>query len=125
MAINAASLLVKVQAAIAQAPLAATWKHDPNPAASYATSTGKATPNYTDHAVTILTPVPYSKNYVNGDIIRADDTETVICASGLAFTPKQGDRVVFDSPSKTLTVVSVQELKIGTTPVAYVAQLRR
>lgn len=123
MAISATDLLVEVQAAIAEAPLSATWRNDPNPAATYAASTGKATPNYTDHAVTILTPVPYSKNYINGDIVRADDTETVICASGLSFLPKQGDRVVFDG--RTLSVVSVQELKIGATPIAYVAQLRR
>ena len=77
----------------------------------------------TDYTVKSTPPENYSRNLVDGDMIRENDCRISISASGLSFTPTNGMPVVFDN--ENWRVVSVATEYTGDDIGLFSMQLRR
>jgi hypothetical protein len=77
----------------------------------------------TNHVLKGSPPYPYSRKFVDGDTVRAEDCMTIIKGDGLAFTPVPGMQVTFDG--QTWTSVSVRPYYSGELVAAWEVQLRR
>lgn len=86
-------------------------------------ATGRTSTVPDSWSVTIAPPSPVNSKYVNGDIVIETDMQTMIAASGLAFTPSVGMRVVFDSTD--YKVVAAQPLYSGESIAAWRLIARR
>ena len=86
-------------------------------------STGVVTRTATAYTATISPPVGPTSAYQTNTLLRAGDLEVTIAASGLAFTPTEGDVLTIDS--QAWTVVAVTKLYSGSLVAAYTAQIRR
>jgi len=90
---------------------------------AYDPSTGVVSVTTSTVVIKMSPPTPYERRYINGDLVKAGDTEVLIAASGLTFTPDEGQKVEFDS--ETWNVVSVGRLYSGESIAVYRLQLRR
>lgn len=90
---------------------------------AYTESTGDVTESATDYTVKILPPERFDIGYIDGDVIRVSDLKTAVAASGLAFTPKLGMLVIFDSG--TYTTISVSPVYSGEQIAMWELQLRK
>ena len=90
---------------------------------TYTAATGATSRSTTTHASQKLLGVrPVSKEYLESGLAQDGDTQGLFAASGLAFTPAQGDRVTINS--KDYTTVRSEDIYSGESIVAYRVQLR-
>ena len=90
---------------------------------SYNAATGtssRSTSSHTGQKILGLRPV--SKQYLDEGLAQDGDTLGMFAASGLAFTPSQGDRVTINS--KAYTNVLTEEIYSGDSIVAFRVMLR-
>lgn len=74
------------------------------------------------YAVKSTPPYPYSRAFVNGDTIRAEDVLVYLAAQDIPVMPDRGQRVTFDGTN--WTVVEVRKILSGQYVVLYALQLR-
>lgn len=86
-------------------------------------ATGRTTEAGSSYSVTVSPPSPVDISLVDGSTIQATDETVLIAASGLAFTPKIGDRVTLSSVA--YRVVRVSPIFSGAQVAAYEAQCRK
>lgn len=86
-------------------------------------STGVVTRTGTNYTVTISPPIGPDSRYKPTTLIREGDRLVTVAASGLAFTPLEGDELTIDAA--TWRVVAVQAVYSGSLVAAYTAQIRR
>lgn len=86
-------------------------------------STGVVTRTGTSYTVTITPPMGPDSSYKPTSLIREGDRLVTVAASGLAFTPTEGDELTIDAA--TWRVVAVQAVYSGSLVAAYTAQIRR
>jgi hypothetical protein len=77
----------------------------------------------TDYTVKATPPENYTRNLIDGDMIRDNDCKISISASGLLFTPENGMKVTFDN--QNWKVVGVETGYTGEDIGLYSMQLRR
>lgn len=70
-----------------------------------------------------ITPPSTPKEFAEGELIEQRDLECLIAASGLAFVPKPGDKLVFQGV--TFSVVGAPPIMSGDLACAYTLRLRR
>ncbi len=70
-----------------------------------------------------VTPPQAAKEFAEGESVEVQDLETIIAASGLLFTPKLGDKLIFQGA--TYAVVGVPPIYSGDSICAYTLRLRR
>lgn len=68
-------------------------------------------------------PFPYERRYIDGDVVKEGDMETLIAAQDLTITPDEGQRVEFDG--EKWHVVSIRRIYSGSLVAAFRLQLRR
>ena len=88
-----------------------------NPATGAATDSGGTT-----YEVKVSPPESYNARFVDGDLIRRQDTHCLLASKDLEFVPTPGIEVSFDG--QTFEVVSVESLYSGELVCAYDLQLR-
>lgn len=64
----------------------------------------------------------YTQNQIDGEVIRRDDLEGLLAASGLTTAPENGD-IVIDG-SNQYKIVNVDVIQPGDTVIVYKLQLR-
>ena len=97
---------------------------------TYTASTGVAVPTTTNYTVTITPPLQYDPStgrtgsqFNAGALTSTGYCIVTLAASGLSFTPANGDELTIDSA--TWRVVAVQAVYSGSLVAAYTAQIRR
>jgi len=76
---------------------------------TYSPTTGKYTGGTTNsYTIKIAPPAEYHIKLINGDNILAGDMQTLIAATGLAFTPAIGDIITIDTVDWQVINVSPQ-----------------
>jgi hypothetical protein len=93
-------------------------------AATYSVSTGKVTAGSpATFNKKIIPPYPYEQKLVDGDVVRVDDMQTGVAASGLGFTPERLKTTV-TIDNKIWTIVNIQPIYSGEDVALYLLQLR-
>ena len=90
---------------------------------AYTTSSGGTTPTVVSHTVKISPPEAYEISMSNANTVQQGDMKCMIAALGLAFTPKIGIEIVFDS--QRWKVVSFEPVYSGDLVVVWIFQLRK
>ena len=90
----------------------------------YDPNTGEVTVGTpTTYTVKVTPPSPFDKNYQPGGTTEASDLRVYLAASGLSFTPSNGQKVVFDSES--YNVIAVETIFSGDSVALYGVRIRR
>lgn len=85
--------------------------------------TGKVTVTGTaSHTRNITPPEPFDSRYVDGTLIKQDDVQCYVAASGLPFTPAKGIKVAIDG--KLFHVEATRSVYSGEQVALYWMQLR-
>lgn len=90
---------------------------------SYALTTGGTTSTPTTYTVKISPPESYEVTLDNANTVQVGDMKCLIAALNLAFTPKIGMDIIFDT--QRWKVISVEPIYSGDLVVVWVFQLRK
>lgn len=90
---------------------------------TYDPATGTVSTVEVNHNRKMSPPSDYDLRYVDNDLIKMGDAQTMVAASGIPFTPVQAMKVAFDS--NDWHIVTVSPVYTGNIIGAYKLQLRR
>lgn len=90
-------------------------------AGAYNPATSSATNTTSDDAGKALL-LKYSKDVIDGEVIRTDDRKCVFAATTLAVTPRPSDRIVYSG--KQYIIKEVQEVYEAENVIIYICQVR-
>ena len=92
---------------------------------SYDPATGTNTPTLTNQTVRATPPLAYERKYVDGNTIKDGDVQYIFQASGLSFTPAQGQKITDEG--RVYRIVSVKTDTydyLGESAAVYTVQAR-
>jgi hypothetical protein len=90
---------------------------------AYVPATGAVGAGTQTQTVRATDLIAYHQRLIDGDMVRAGDTQVVVPAANAAWAPRQGDRVT--AAGIAWTVVQVQASRVQGQGIAYTLQLRQ
>jgi len=90
--------------------------------ASYDRTTGTNTRTETSTSVVVLPPSRTSLRFVDGDVVKVGDAQTLLASQGLSVTPKRGSKLTVSG--QTWEIVRVDPLISGESTAAWKLFLR-